>query len=144
MLRSPRTGWTREFHLYTQRLVSFFMGVDHAAIMASTGIAHEKVTIASSRRLSDPLHADDQEENFMASLGIQPGGNVDTILRDRLAAQRRALGAKGFDARSLPLPSPRAAQLDYTYSDTYAPGVPYSPPPPDFRNDGLNHREYHN
>jgi hypothetical protein len=38
-----------------------------------------------------------QDEEFIASIGAQPGGNIDTILRDRLAAVRRSLGAKGYD-----------------------------------------------
>ena len=100
-----------------------------------------------------------QEEAFLAALGVQPGGNVDTILRDRLASQRRALGAKGFDNRpAVPVPPPQPAVRappqpggyggydgydGYAASDVYGVGVPYAPPT-EFRGDGLNHREYHN
>ena len=42
----------------------------------------------------------EQDEAFIAAVGAQVGGNIETLLRDRLAAVRRALGAKGYEPRA--------------------------------------------
>lgn len=47
------------------------------------------------------------DDSFLASLGVEPGGNTDTILRDRIASLRRGLGAKSFDRPRAP-PVPRS------------------------------------
>ena len=64
----------------------------------------------------------EQDEAFLDALDIQPDGNMLPILRERLDAQRAALGAKGIE---------RGRYSPSYYNRGRPPPVPYAPRPPE-------------
>jgi hypothetical protein len=89
----------------------------------------------------------EQDEAFIAALGVQPGGNADLLLRERLAAVRSLLGANSFDRRTLPPPpvhyNPSVPGRHGVMGGAHAPGdIGGAYGDGEVLADGLNHQNY--